>query len=424
MPAASSRARLLPILLAQAIGFLCGVASVKLNSHLIPPAELGFYGVFLTFAPVGMWVVNAGLLKFVARHWAGAGASWAFVVAVRRGWQRRLPWLALLTLLGAAAFARPEMAGFARVWPLLFVAAALLAITALAQNALQAARAHWRDCGVAATAAIGRSFLPPLCFALAGGITSMLIGFTLHALIAALVAGWAVRSLAGRDSGPTTGQPILTGAYDGWLFTVLALASWTVGAMNRWIVAWRFGDEQAGYFTLTGGAAVIVTSILGTAIMQYVQPGLFALGDAASDERRVLARRADLAAAAYAAGAGAALFALHLVFPALVGPLVSPAYRDALVWVAPAGCFGIATMVATFYHIMLLAGRRERDCGPVDLGTAAVLIAGSVLAALQGIEWFQRWLLVTPVLPWILTRPLARHFLLRPSAPPAPAPGR
>ena len=71
MPPAPARSqlRLIPILLAQAFGIGCGVAGVKLNSTLVPPEALGVYGVFLTFAPVGAWVVHAGLVKFVVRHY-------------------------------------------------------------------------------------------------------------------------------------------------------------------------------------------------------------------------------------------------------------------------------------------------------------------------------------------------------------------
>ena len=69
---APSRLRLIPIALAQAFGVGCGVAGVKVNSSLVPPEVLGVYGVFLTLAPIGMWVVHAGLLKFTVRHWASA----------------------------------------------------------------------------------------------------------------------------------------------------------------------------------------------------------------------------------------------------------------------------------------------------------------------------------------------------------------
>ena len=68
---ARPRLRLIPIFLAQAFGIGCGVAGVKFSSTLVPPDVLGAYGLFLTFAPIGAWVVHAGLVKYVARPWAG-----------------------------------------------------------------------------------------------------------------------------------------------------------------------------------------------------------------------------------------------------------------------------------------------------------------------------------------------------------------
>src|SRR5688572_22280570 len=105
-PSTSSRLRIVPILLAQGFGVLCGVAGVKLNSHLIPPEVLGVYGVFLTLAPIGMWVVHAGLVKFVTRQWAASGARSALAHDLITLWARRLPWLALAAIAGGILTAR------------------------------------------------------------------------------------------------------------------------------------------------------------------------------------------------------------------------------------------------------------------------------------------------------------------------------
>ena len=81
--------------------------------------------------------------------------------------------------------------------------------------------------------------------------------------------------------GPKSADPVvtreLTKVYEGPLFIALAVTGWMLTGLNRWIVSWFFGNIEAGYFTLAGGAAVIVTSMLGSIIMQYIQPGLFAL---------------------------------------------------------------------------------------------------------------------------------------------------
>jgi hypothetical protein len=418
-PTAPTRYRLIPIVLTQVIGLGCGVASVRLNSHLIPPETLGFFGLFLTCTPLGMWGVNAGLLKYVSRHWAASPRPHALARELLAWWLRRLPWLALLAAIAAFTLLRSPAAAPVVVGGLLFVCAGLLGLGAATQAALQAERAHWRDCGVNATGSVLRSFAPPLLYGLWPAAASLLLGSTLQAVVAAAVGLWAVHSLLRhRTDDPAATSPVTT-VYEGPLFTALALASWVTSGMNRWIVAGFFGEQQAGFFTLIGGIATVLTSMPAVALMQYVQPGLFALGDGGAELRSTLARRVDLVALAYAAVAGLALAAFHAALPWLVGPLISPAYRDAAGWLVPAGCFGIATLTAVVYHAMLLAGRRERACGPVDLTTAAVLAAGSVGSAAAGSEWFARWLVLSPLVPWLLTRTLARHYFFKPA--PAPA---
>jgi len=426
MPSApdNSRRRLIPIALAQALGLACGVAGVKLNSRFVPPAELGVYGLFLTFAPIGMWVVHAGLVKFTGRHWAGSPdrpGLWREIVVA---WARRLPWLAL-----AAAAAMLALDGRTpgldwALGPALFTAAALLALGTLMQAALQAERAHWSDCAVAVSGSLTRTFLPPLLFICTAGPVAMLwLGFCLHALVFAAAGLWMLRRYWSRPETGRPASPQLTAVYQGPLFIALAMAGWVLTGLNRWLVAWRFGAVETGYFTLAGGAAMIAPSVLGTVLLQYSQPVFFALGDAQPSNPRLLARRVDQVALAFGALALLAVEGVTFIAPWLVGPLINPAYRDSLHWILPAGCFATATMTGVFYHTLLLAGHRERACGPVDLTTAAVLAAGCVLAALAGQAWLSRWLTCTPLVPWLLTRPLARRYLFKPEPGPAPAPG-
>lgn len=429
MPPAPARSqlRLIPILLAQAFGIGCGVAGVKLNSTLVPPEALGVYGVFLTFAPVGAWVVHAGLVKFVVRHWAGATSRPVLLRGVIIGWAKRLPWLGLAAIAGAFALPQAQTGGTLVPGLALVVAASLLAAVALAQAALQAEGAHWRDCFVSVYASLTRTFLPLLLFTLSGGtLAALWLGFGGHALITAIAAAWVLRAhWAGEESANAAPAP-LTGAYGGPLFIALAAATWVLAGLNRWIVAAFFGATEAGYFTLAGGAAVVLVSALGAVFVQYFQPGIFALGDtaAAGGERALLARRVDQVALAFAGTGIAGVGALALASPWLVGPLISEKYFTALPWIFPAGCFGVATITTVFYHSLLLAGRREAACAPVELTTAVVLIVGCLGSAAASAEWFARWLMLTPLLPWLLTRPLARGYFFRPGAGAASAPAR
>jgi hypothetical protein len=203
---------------------------------------------------------------------------------------------------------------------------------------------------------------------------------------------------------------------------LLAVTGWALAGLNRWIMALCFGPTETGFFVLASNLAALVPSMLGTIFVQYFQPGFFALGDSPSAARPALARRVDGVALIFSVVALAGVSALVLVAPWLVGPVISPRYQAALAWLLPTGCFGTAIITAVFYHSMLLAGRRERACAPVDLITAGVLATGCISAALSGPEWFARWLVVTPLVPWVLTRPLARRFFFKPAAGPTPAP--
>jgi len=419
---AASRTRLLPIVLAQGLGIACGIAGVRVVSHFVPPGPLGAYGLFLTFTSLGVSVVHAGLIKFVGRHWAAANQAGLWR-EVREAWLRKLPWLGLASAAGAGALSVMTGVNSLAVFPPLFAAAALLSLTALAQAALQAERSHWRDFTVAGTGSVLRTFTPPAAFALLGA-PGLAWGFSVHAAITAAVAMWGAHPKSS-DATPVDTQRQLTRIYEGPLFTILALAGWVMVGINRWIVAWRFGETAAGYFTLAGNAALIVPAVLGTVFLQYFQPGFFAEGDRRTSESRTrLARRVDAVAAAYAIVALIALAGLVMVSPRLVGPLISENYRAALGWLLPAGCFGLAIGTGLFYHSLLLAGRREHACGPVDLIAAGVLVVGGIVAATFGEDLFRSWLVATPLVPWLINRPLARRYFFMPVASPAPAPDR
>ena len=418
LSAADIRDRLLPITLSQAVGFLCGLAGVKLTTKLVSPADYGAYGVFLTFTPLGMWVVHAGLVKFTARHWAASPDRGSLLREVLRAGVRKLPWLVAATLAATLAM---NAAGFLRLWPALFVSAALLSAASLAQTALQAERSHWTDLAVSSAGSLSRSFVPPVLYLLAGGsLIALEAGFCLHTIVFSCGCLYLLHKY--HSPGPA-GAAQLTPVYEGPLFILLSLAGWLMTAVNRWIVAAFFGVEKAGYFTLASNVAMIVTTMLGVVIMQYFQPGLFAAAGEAPAQRRQLARRIDLIAAAYAGLSLAGLAALRLCAPWLIGPLISEKYRPALDMILGAGCFSVALITAQFFHTLLLAGHREKSCGPVDSVTALVLAAGGLAAAVVGERWFLLWLIVTPLVPWIASRPLARHYYFKPAAAATPAPG-
>ncbi|HUJ42884.1 MAG TPA: hypothetical protein VLW52_04670 [Opitutaceae bacterium] len=402
--------RLVPITLSQLVGLACGIAGVKLVTRLVPPGDYGAYGVFLTFAPLGMWVVHAGLIKFVGRHWAAARDRRALLGEVARAALRKMPWL-VLAAAGAAGLMSAR--AWLEVFPAVFLAAALLSCGALAQAALQAARENWRDLAVSSAGSATRSFVPPLLYLVAGGsVLALYGGYCLHALTLACAGAWALRRYW-RAAAPARRE--ITPVYEGPLFVGLALTGWTLAGFSRWVMALWFGPAETGFFVLAGNLATLVPSMLGTISLQYFQPGFFAAATEAVEPRRALARHVDVVALGHAAVALAGLAALRLVAPLFVGPIIDEHYRPALGLLMASGCAALAVTTGLFYHSLLLAGKRERACGPVELTAAVVLIGGGLATAACGEAWFLRWLLVSPVVPWLVNRPLARRHYFRPA---------
>jgi O-antigen/teichoic acid export membrane protein len=417
---ARARDRLLPIVLSQFVGLLCGIGGVRLVSQWVPPATLGSYGIFLTFTTLGLWVVHAGLIKFIVRHWAETTDKNALLRAALRSWARKLVWLAVAAGIAAAAI---DYLGGVRglfIATPLFISAALLSLGVLAQNTVQAARRYWTDFAISVTGSITRTFIPPVLFLISGHALGLYLGFGIHACCFAAVALWTLRAHL-RPTPAITHAPTVTPIYDGAFFATLSMIGWVLTGVNRWIVAGFLGETSAGLFTLAGNLAQIAPAMLGAVFMQYFQPGLFSAPHATPSERRALASRVDRIAAVYTLLALAGIAGVHLLTPWLIGTLIDERYRAALAYIAGAGCFSAAVIIGQFYHALLLAGRRERACGPVDLTAAAILILGGLATMkLGGESAFLRWLLITPIIPWVISRSLARRYFLRESSGPEP----
>lgn len=412
----ASRRRLVPIALSQLFGLACGIGGVRLTSRLVSPSDYGSFALFLTFAPVGMWLIHAGPIKFVQRHWAGAPDRAALLAGVARALGRKLPLLAAATAALAVSIRREN---WLALWPLLFASATLLSAGAVAQAALQATRRHWADFAVSAAGSVTRSFAPPLFYFASASVGWLCAGFSLHAFVLAAAGLVFLRQYLAPPHRPAPVASI----YDGPLFVALAFAGWVMAGLQRWVVTAFFGATEAGYFTLAASLATLVPSMLGTIALQYAQPTLFAAPAATAAERAQLAARVDRLSFAHAALSLAGLALLHLIAPLLVGPLIGERYRPAIALLFPAGCAMLAVVTGWFYHALLLAAKRERACGPVELGAALALAAASVGAAALGRDIFLGWLVIAPALPWLLTRPLAQRALAA-DAIPAPSPAR
>lgn len=408
---AEFRARLLPIGLAQVVGLLCGVVGVRLMSYLVAPADYGLYGVFTSLVPAGMWLVFAGLSTALSRLWAAAVNRPALLHSVLVATLHRAGWLGLLAGSASLLVSREHWAALTL---LLFAAVLFLGLGHYAHVMLQATREHWRDLRLSAVDSITRTGLPPLLYVLSGAVPlSLPTGYMIHTLFGMLVGAWLLRTYL-RPAGkhPDVSVPDI---YHGPVFLGLAIAGWVLGGANRWLVAASFGTEIAGYFTLASNIAIILPSMLGTMMVQYLQPGWFAAGHVSSTERAALARRVDRAAGFYAAAAFALTLLLHFIMPWFIGPLVSEQYRSASIWVLGAGAFTVAVTTGRFYTSLLFAGRLESATARVELAAAGCYLLGGVLTAVLGPEWFRWWLIISPVVPWLVSRPLARRRLLEPA---------
>lgn len=413
LPAILVNKKILPIALAQGVGLACGVAGVKLASSLVSPEDYGRYGIFLTFTPLGIWLVHAGLIKFTARHWAGTEDRHALWRQIMGTTLRYLPWLGLISAIAAFLLAGSRMLW---VLPIVFMSATALSFANLSQTALQADRRHWSDFSVSLGCAISRTFFPLLLYwMLSSTVFALYGGFLLHAVFfcaLAMFVAWprkTSRPVATAKSNTASAMADFTGVS----FQILAVAGWMLFGLNRWLVALFYGATAAGHFTLASNIAVILPSMLGTVFTQYFQPEFFAMPHATANERLALLRRVDRVAQVFTILAFTGVLCLCLALPWLVGTLIDARYLPAMSYVFPAGCFVIATTTALFYHQLLLACQRASACLRVDLAFAVVLLIGGLIAAAIGATAFVFWLLLTPVVPWCLNRTLVRRLVLQ-----------
>ena len=408
----ADRHRALPILLNQAIGLVAGLAGIRLASELVAPTDYGVYGLVVSLVPFGHGVVMAGLLKAVSREWAATDDRGGLLRTVATRATKRLGWIALGALLAAGAIA-PRAAWW--MAPALAVIATLHVIIQTTQLTRQAAGQNWQDCGITAGIATLRSIVPPLLYLATGwGLPALVAGFSVHAVVVAAIC-LVVLHGDWRQARPNA-QPTLAEPYTGSLFAGLAIASLVVITFPRWLALHVFDAETGGYFGLAANVASIAPSMLGTMALQYFQPGWFRREHPDAAARDALARAADRVTALYTGAGLLATAALHALMPVLIGPLIDARYAAAAGFIAPAGCAMTAITAGYFYHAALLASRRERACARVDLTGVAVLLAVALGGALVSVEAF-RWALgLSPVIPWLVNRPLAHAALRRAEA--------
>lgn len=387
---------------------MCGAFGVWLATHWIPPALYGQYGIFLSFTPLGVWVIHAGLIRYVSRHWVETPQKDELCGQIVRLAARRLPWLLIATAVAAYAF---DSWPWAIATLLLFTCATLLSAAGVAQAGLQAGRQHWKDLRVNVTWSVMRTFMPLVLYAATNLALALPAGLVLAAFGYAAVA-WLTVGLSPVNRAD---RPALPASYAGALFPILAVSGWALTGVTRWLAVAFFAPETAGHFTLANNVATILPGVLVAIAVQFSQPGWFAHPHELLAQRRQLLRRVDATVAVFLGIAVAACGLLHLVAPYLVGWLIADAFGPSVRFIFAAGCFAITTSIGALYQSALLAGKRERRIAGIELTFAAGLAASGAGASWAGEGWFEFWLIGSPVWALICYRTLARSALLKPA---------
>ena len=411
--------RLLAIAINQLGALLIGLAGVKLLSHYVPPSVNWIYQSFLTMAQLAVLLTHPGLLNHASRYWhreTTRSSQYARFLWVRT-WTT-LKYLVPIICIACAVLAVTQHRPF---WFLAILLLLLsnwaIATNAVASMALNASERHWALCWINIVGAAARTGLPlgavivfgPDILALAGG-------FAAHAVI---VLGLVVFlfSPSIRSSNPPVevelqwrrelrnyGRP----------FFWLGLGGWLLQFADRWVVAYFFGEEQAGLFALAAGLGAYVPNLILAALMQGMFPKFFRDADLAKSpaEWQALARRSDQFTLLFLAGSVVGLLGLQWGAPHLVGWLIDPRYERAMGMILAAGLAAVTVQSNQFQYLLLQGQHNSTGMVKVMLAVAGIKTLGSVVAA--SISWsvFLAWLMLSVVISAGLGRHLIRAAAL------------
>lgn len=385
----------IPIGLSQLVAVACGLAGVRLSTRLVPPEQLGVYGLFLSLVPLGTALTHAGLIKHFSRHWVTAPDKPGYLRHWLRHSLRPLAWVpGLGVLAGFAGVLAPE------TWlgPAILVVATLAGVYALAfQLGVQSAQRYWTDLGLTSIAALTRTFLPLLAFAVTGGrLAALFGGFTLHALILAGAGLLTLRQVT--PALPPVSAPAPAESIENYQFFFLlggglALAN---QGMVRWSAGLAFDDVTLGHITLAGNLGMIGPTILAGALWQFSFPRLLATHRAGDPS--ALRRAGNRVLLVYLGTCLAAAAALFLLLPWLAGWLVAERYLVALPYVLPLFSFGSGLGGLSLIHGELLVLDRPKAGLRVGLVATTLLAVGTFFSASLGLRLFLDWLSLSPLL--------------------------
>ncbi|HYE31709.1 MAG TPA: lipopolysaccharide biosynthesis protein [Methylomirabilota bacterium] len=404
--------RLLPVILGQLSTLLIGLISVKLLSALVPPTVNGAYSLFLSFAQIGVLITHAGVINHSSRFWhrerhrpeAYAAFLW------RESWLRAP--LLLCVLAGATICYSLKTADHAFLLgaPMMAAGAFALAITEIVALGENAREHHWNVLKLRLGASILRTFAPLAAVLLFAPSFSALIGaFGVQSVVAVVACGFFWR----RSSLPADQQ-----THDwkkelneyGRPFLFLGIGSWLLSYSDRWALSISHTNATVGLFALASNLAAVPATFVLSLLMQWRFPHIFRASDSAKTKSHWegIARSCDQTTIQFLLLSVAAVGALHLMGPHLVGWLVGERYEPSMGLLLAAGFSTISAQVCQFQYLLLQGQRKSREMVWVMAALAFTKSIGACVAASFSLEAFKWWLIASPFVLLAVGRQLIR----------------
>ena len=183
---------------------------------------------------------------------------------------------------------------------------------------------------------------------------------------------------------------------------------------RQWIVAFFFGEEQAGLFALAGGLGAYVPNLIMAVLMQGMFPRFFRDADLAKSHTdwEMLARRSDQFTLLFLSLSVVGLLGLHWCAPHLIGRLIDARYERATGMIIAAGLAAVTAQVNQFQYLLLQGQHNSSGMVKVMLAVVGVKTMGSVVAA--SISWsaLLAWLILSVAVSAAIGRYLIRAAAL------------
>ena len=416
MSESSSRVRhLVPLIVVQGVGLVCGLIGVRWSSNVVSPELLGSFGLLLGTQLFAVTVTHQGLLKHVQRYWTRHTRATPYLLHLAGA--SGIPTLATAMGLGVLLLGFRWTEGRLATpfwWGWMLLVNLLVVLAHGAHAALQAEERYWAHCFVSAIGSLTRSFLPLLMVMSAGASLAALSGgYLLHVMLWVGAGYWCLRASWQRPAVPQTEDvdppARLVGAFMG-----VGLCGWLAGTSPRWFAALAVNAENTGYFMLALNLSMIISTAVSLIGQSYSLPVLFAARRAGAEVKMLLRLSHRDALVALVVGQ-AGLLILACISPWFVGTLVNPRYTPSLSWLLAAGGATLASVSSAFYCNLLLAVNREKACLILTLASAALRLGLMAALAWSGnVEAFRFGLAILAWPTVLLEYVLTRELLLRP----------